>query len=328
MGIERKTTGQSTRHLVGANALVLLLCCLISLMLSGGCAGVHGTVVVDTPKGPVEVRFADDLPISDLGSPISDPKSEIRNPRSIVAWGSGGGAAVSPYHSEGQSKVVRDEGYIAHYRRYVEPLQLRPGQRLLYFYPYTLRGWGYQLRQNRDEPGLNWVARELHSRGIELIVYLAKPTTGDTWGIASFEDQVAEIRRLFAFVPKTAAIALDEGASSSAAGRVAIEEERKAGRRIYFEPMQFTYAPWAHVYPTVENSDHYERTKDDATRVAEKGHTLILHHSFPEGWDYGACVLEWARECEAQGLKWIVQAEPLVNAAVRMTMDNVDPRRN
>ena len=56
--------------------------------------------------------------------------------------------------------------------------------------------------------------------------------------------------------------------------------------------------------------------------------TLMLHEKFPEGWDYGACALTWARECFARNQSAMFPAEPLVNANVPLTISNVDPRAN
>lgn len=297
---------------------------IAALLLFAACTGVnpHGVVVVDTPQGPVEVRFNDGAQPARMARSVGGLKIKT------VFWGSGdGGAAVSPYHSEGQAQVLRDEGYIGVYRRYIEPLNVPPGYSVMWHYPFTERGRAYMLSQNRNEPGLNEVARRLHSRGVEFIVYLPCPTSGTTWQFPKVEDQVREIRRLFACVPPTAAIAIDAIASTTPAGRIALEQERASGRVIYGEPFRFTYALWMR-YPTIENSDHWMLHEGDTTRVAEPRHTIVKHHQTPEEWDIGAVTISFAEWCEGRGFRWFAQAEELVNAPVPLTLANVDPRSN
>lgn len=321
------------RTLLSLDALFLAAMFLVS------CAGItpHGVVVVDTPRGPVEVRFDESTPAPAEHMARSINRRDVR----VVTWGSGDGAAVSPYHSAGQAKVMHEQGYIAVYERYVEPLDLQPGDRLIWFYPFTSSGWAYQLRQSRDEPGLNEVARQLHKRGVEGIAYLPKPTTGDTWQLSTFEAQVHEIVRLIDCVPPTMAVCFDEIASSSAAGREAIAQCRAKGRKVYGEPFRFTYAAWAHVYETIENSDHEERTRNDPTRVAEARHTLILHHnvmptepalrSAPPGArkvTYQDAVRAWTASVEKRGMRWIAQAEPLVNHRPGLKLSDIAPESN
>lgn len=321
-----------------ARKLLTIGALLIAALFLVSCAGVtpHGVVVVDTPRGPVEVRFDDSPP-----APATMAKSIGRRDVRVVAWGSGNGAAVSTYHSAGQAKVLHEQGYIAVLERYAEPLDLQPGERLIWFYPFTATGWSYQLRQNRVEPGFNEVARRLHKRGVEGIAYLPKPTTGDAWQISTFEGQVREIERLIDCVPATMAVCFDEIASASAAGREAIARCRARGRKIYGEPFKFTYAPWAHDYETIENSDHEERTRNDPTRVPEARHTLILHHdpmpkepalrSAPPGArtvTYQSAVRAWTMSVEKRGMRWIAQAEPLVNHVPQLRIADIAPGVN
>lgn len=255
-------------------------------------------------------------------------RSDMARP---VVSASRGGARVSPYHSDGQWVEFRMNGPEGVYRRYVEPLELRPGQQLVWCYPFTDRGHAYQLRQNRTDPALQRIVDRLLARGVEPVFYLPAPSTSDTWDKPTTEAKVAEIRRLIQCVPAGASICFDIINSSSPEGRIAIDLEREAGRRIYGEPMAFTYNAWGQRFTYFENSEHFARHRTNPTRVWQTRHYVMLHEDiYPPGWDIAACTLDWTRLIESfgPGFRWVVQAEPLVNAPVRVTMDQVDPARN
>lgn len=275
--------------------LRIVLAVLASFLAA--CSGIkpHGNVTIDTPGGPVDIRFAD----------AAGPKV---------------GVFVAHQESDGQWAVFKKARFSGIYDRYIAPCGLRAGDQVMYKYPFTDRGrWDYKFSDCYRDSGLWALSDRLHKQGIEFIVYVPKPVPAD--------GNLKKLTALFESLPPTCSVAFDELNSSSPAGWEMIAAQRAKGRKIYGEPMAFTYQPKGQGFPYVENSDHYDWHASEPTRHPTAT-TLMLHHKFPEGWDYGACALEWARECFARNQSAMFAAEPLVNAAPPLTISNVDPRQN
>lgn len=238
-----------------------------------------------------------------------------------------GGVRVSPYHSDGQWQTYLRGGYMAVYDKYVAPLELSRGDRLVWQYPHSYKGQGYRLSEVRPSLGLNAVAEIVHGLGIELVIYLPKPQASD------FQAGSPSFTQLMDMLPHTAGVAFDELFHDlTTPYRAQVDEERKR-RAVYGEPGAFTYSPWSQGYPTMENSDHYAQHKAGPTMIRRR-HTL-MHHEPLNGLPSDdpqvrndklrKQLVAFTCDCVAQGYHWVLMAEPMANATPVVKMEHVRP---
>lgn len=230
--------------------------------------------------------------------------------------------------------LLSTKGYMGVYDELIKSAKLRPGDRVLWFYPFTTSGYQFVFRDTHFEQGFHDVCKAVEDQGAKLIAYLPCIKSGDTWNFRTIEAKQTEIMRLIDCLPDTCGIVFDEGANVDVVAHDLLVQEMKFGKRLIgTEPCRFSYSSWSDGYDeSFENYDHFcsNPVSNINGIVRDRGtHTLLEHHLKPDGWDRAAWLLDFTRECKGLGFDWGVLAQPNhLNETGQVEMDHVDPEKN
>lgn len=298
--------------------IAVILAAILLPGLLGGCAGgPHGSVSIDGPNGPIDIRFAQSVTRRSLNL-----SREYR-----------GGVSLSPRHNDAVQGALVQGGLELVFDRFLAPLDLR-GRNVYFWYIYTPRERAYQFRHIRPDAQVARFEERVRLAGGRLVLYLPCPTSGDVYPLQTEAEQRARLHELFGFLPPRAAVIIDEMQKlpgTSSFGKMAagvIDEEIARGRSIDPENGPFTYNDRWRSRTAYVNSDEYERNRFAATWVKSAPRIIGWHQAFTPGWDRAAEFLDFTRACEAEGNDWTVGAPDLVQAWPAISIDQVDPRRN